>query len=81
MPRTTASGDDVGVESKVPSTPVDLSKRTQTILPKTTASAGRSKGGGAALGEKGARAGKALIVGPLPKLSAPKKLPLKKAPM
>ena len=50
------------------------------IPPKMTAPTGSSKGGGA-LGEKGAGTGKALIVGPLPKLSAPKKLPLKKAPM
>jgi len=80
VPRTSTSGDDAGVGSTVPSTPVDPSKGTKTILPQKTAPAGSSKGGGA-LGEKGAGIGKALIVGPLPKLSAPKKLPLKKALM
>ena len=67
--------------SKVPSTLVDTSKGTQTILPKTTAPVGSSKGSGATLGEKGAGGSKALVVGPLPKLSALKKLLLKKAPM
>jgi len=79
--RTTASGDDAGVGSKVPSTPADPSKGTQTAPPKITAPASSSKGSCAALREKGAGAGKALIVGPLPKLSAPKKLRLNKAPM
>ena len=76
----TASEDDAGVGTKVPSTPVHPSKGTKIAPPKATTSAGSSKGGGV-LGEKGAGTGKALIVGPLPKLSAPKKLPFKKAPM
>ena len=79
--RTTTSGDDARVGTKDPSIPVDPSKGTQTTSQKTTASAGSSKGGGAAQGEKGAGASKALIVEPLPKLMVPKKLPLKKAPM
>ncbi|XP_039827213.1 uncharacterized protein LOC120688934 [Panicum virgatum] len=79
--RTTTSGDDARVGTKDPSIPVDPSKGTQTTSQKTTASAGSSKGGGATQGEKGAGASKALIVEPLPKLTAPKKLPLKKAPI
>ena len=73
--------DDSGVGSKVPSTPADPSKGSKTIPPKTTALAGTSKGSSAAQGEKGVGAGKALIIGPLPKLLAPKKLPIIKAPM
>ena len=80
MPRTTTSGDDAGVGSTVPSTPVDPSKGTKTILPQKTAPAGSSKGGGAAQGEKGAGASKALITEPLPKLTAPRKLIMKRAP-
>ena len=45
--------DDAGVGMKVPSTPVDPSKGTQTAPPKTTTSASSSKGGGAALGGEG----------------------------
>jgi hypothetical protein len=78
--RTSASGDDAWVGSKVPSTPVDPSKGTKTIPPKKTALAGSSEGGAAAQREKGAGASKALVVEPLPKLTAPKKLPMKKAP-
>ena len=77
----TTSGDDAGVGMKVPSTPVDPSKGTQTTPLKTITLVGSSKGSGAVQGEKGAGANKALVVEPLPKLTAPKKLPLKKAPM
>ena len=81
MTQTTASGDDAGVGSKVLSTPADPSKGTQTTPLKTTTSAGSSKGSSAVQGEKGAGANKALVVEPLPKLMAQKKLPIKKAAM
>ena len=43
MPRTTTSGDDAGVGSKVPSTLVDPSKGTGYTLSQKTAPAGSSK--------------------------------------
>ena len=75
MPWTSASGDDAGVGSTVPSTPVDPSKGTKTIPPQKTAPAGSSEGGSA-----GAGGSRALVVGVLPKLSMPKKLSMKRAP-
>ena len=68
MPQTTASGDDAGVGSTTPSTPVDSSKGTGTSLPLKTAAAGGSKESDA--GDNGNRA---LVVGALPKLFVAKK--------
>jgi len=75
VPRTLASGDDAGVGSTVPSTPVDPLKGTKTIPPQKTAPAGSFKGGGA-----GAGGSRALVIGPLPKLSVPGNLSMKRAP-
>lgn len=79
MPWTAASGDDTRVGSTVPSTPVDLSKGTKAIPLQKTVPVGSSKQGGATQGEKGAGVGRALIVRPLPKLIAPRKLSMKRA--
>ena len=75
----TSSGDDTRVGTTVPSTLVDPSSRTNTTSPKKTTSAGSSKEDAAIQGGKGASTSQALIVQPLPKLTAPRKLPLRKA--
>ena len=75
VPRITASGDDAGMGSKVPSTPADLSKGTEAIPPQKTAPAGSTKGGNAGTGGS-----KAMVVQPAPKLGMPKKFSLKRAP-
>ena len=75
MLRITASGDDAGVGSKVPSTPADSSKGIETIPLQKTALAGGSKGGGASTGDN-----RALVVGPLPRFTTAKKLSMKRAP-
>ena len=77
MPQMTASGDDAGVGAKVPSAPVDPSRGTKTALPKKTTSASSSKDGAAAQGEKDTETSKALVLKPLPKLTAPRKLQVK----
>ena len=74
MPRTSASGDDVGVGSKVPSTLAGSSKGTGTTQPQKTAPASSSNYGDAR--DSGSRA---LITGPLPKFSM-KKLSMQRAP-
>ena len=81
MPWTTVSRDDAGAGTKVPSAPVDSSRGTKTASPKKTTSASSSKDGATAQREKGAETSKVLILEPLPKLTAPRKLPLKKAPV
>jgi len=75
MPQTTASGDDAGVGSTVPSTLADSSKGTEAIPLQKTAPTGGSKGGGAGTGDN-----RALVVGPLPKFTTAKKLSMKRAP-
>ena len=74
MLRTSASGDDAGVGSKVLSTLADSSKGTGTTQPQKTTPAGSSNEGDAK--DSGSRA---LITGPLPKFSM-KKLSMKSAP-
>ena len=74
MPRTIASGYAAGVGTKVPSTPVDPSMGTKTAPPKKNTSAGSSKDGATTQVEKGVETGKALILEPIPKLTAPQKL-------
>ena len=59
----------------------DPSKGQKLSRRRKTAPVGSSMGGGAAQGKKGAGPGKALIVGPLPKLTGPRKLSMKRAPV
>ena len=72
---TTASGDDAGVASKVPSTLADSSKGTATTLPQSTVAASSTKQGNASSGGS-----KAMVVQPTPKLGMPKKFSFKRAP-
>ena len=77
----TSSGDDTRVGTTVPSTLVDPSSRTKTTPPKKTTSTGSSKEDAAIQGGKGASASQALVVQPVPKLTTPRELPLRKATM
>ena len=75
MPRTTASSDDAGVGSTIPSTLANSSKGTEAIPLQKVAPAGGSEGGSAGTGDN-----RALVVGPLPKFTTAKKLSMKRAP-
>ena len=73
MPRITASGHDVGVGSKVTSTPVDSSKGMGTTLPQKFAPASSCT-----VSDAGNVGGGALINKPPPKFDI-KKLAIKRA--
>ena len=73
MPRTSASGDDAVVGTKVPSTTADSSKRAGTTQPQKSAPASSSN-----VSDAGNTGSSALINKPFPKFTV-KKLSMKRA--
>jgi len=69
MPRTTTSGDDAVVGTRVPSTTADLSKGNGTTQPASSSNASDARNAG----------GSAMVIRPPPKFGV-KKLAIKRVP-